>query len=195
MRSPQERGQAMEQLRQTKFTADAFIAWALEQPEGRFELDNGTVVAMVPERIGNGRAKARAWRALDAAIAARRLACEALPDGATVRINNRTVYEPDALVRCGPPLPGDAIEVGDPIIVVEVVSPSSRGIDKGAKLVSYFSLPSVRHYLIVETDKRVVIHHHLLEAGRIESRFLHKGPLTLDPPGLTIEVQDIFVRV
>jgi Uma2 family endonuclease len=157
----------MEQPKQIEFTADEFIAWALEQPTGRFELDNGTVVAMAPERVNHGRAKARAWRALDAAIAARGLACEALPDGATVRIDDRTVYEPDALVRCGPPLPGDAIEVNDPVIVVEVVSPSSRGIDTGAKLASYFSLPCVRHYLIVDTDKQVVIHHHLVEDGRI----------------------------
>jgi Uma2 family endonuclease len=185
----------MEQPKQNAFTADEFIAWALEQSSGRFELDNGIIVDMAPERVDHGRAKARAWRALDAAIAARSLACEALPDGATVRIDDRTVYEPDALVRCGPPLPGDAIEVGDPIIVVEVVSPSSGGIDRGVKLAGYFSLPSVRHYLIVDTDKRVVIHHHLLEAGRIESRFLHEGRLTLDPPGLTIEVQDIFVPV
>jgi Uma2 family endonuclease len=183
----------MEQPQQTEFSADEFIAWALEQPTGRFELENGTVVAMSPERVDHGRVKARVWRALDAANAAHGLACEVLPDGATVRIDDRTVYEPDALVRCGPPLPDDAIEVNDPVIVVEVVSPSSRGIDKGAKLASYFSLPSVRHYLIVGTDKRVVIHHHLIEAGRIESRFLQEGPLTLDPPGLTIEVQDIFV--
>jgi Uma2 family endonuclease len=183
----------MERPKQTEFSADEFIAWALEQPTGRFELDNGTVVAMSPERVNHGRAKARVWRALDAASAARGLACEALPDGVTVRIDDRTVYEPDALVRCGPPLPGDAIEVGDPVIVVEVVSPSSRGIDTGTKLAGYFSLPTVRHYLIVDTDKRVVIHHHLVEDGRIEARFLHEGPLTLDPPGLTIEVQDIFV--
>jgi Uma2 family endonuclease len=182
----------MEQPKRAEFTADEFIAWALEQPAGRFELDNGIIVDMAPERVSHGRAKARAWRALDAAIAARGLGCEALPDGATVRINDRTVYEPDALVRCGPPLPGDAVEVNDPLVVVEIVSPSSRGIDKGAKLASYFTLPSVRHYLIVDTDKRIVIHHHLLEDGRIESRFLHEGPLTLDPPGLIIEVQVIF---
>ena len=109
-----------------------------------------------------------------------------------VRIDDNTLHEPDALVRCGPPLPGDAIEASDPVIVVEVVSPSSRGIDKGAKLASYFSPPSVRHYLIVDTEKRVVIHHHLVEDGRIESRFLRNGPLALDPPGLTIEVRDIF---
>lgn len=182
----------MEQLRQTEFTADEFIAWALEQPTGRFELESGTVVAMAPERVNHGRAKARAWRALEAAIAARGLGCEAHPDGVTVRIDDRTVYEPDALVRCGTPLPGDAIEVPDPIIVVEVVSPSSRGIDKGAKLSAYFSLPSVRHYLIVDTDRRVVIHHRLDDDGRIESSFLRDGTLSLDPPGLTIEVTDIF---
>jgi Uma2 family endonuclease len=183
----------MEQPKQIEFTADEFIAWALEQPEGRFELDNGAVVAMAPERIGHGRAKNRTLRAFEAAIAARDLSCEAHPDGATIRIDDRTVYEPDALVRCGPPLPGDAIEVADPIIVVEVVSPSSRGIDRGVKLASYFSLPSVRHYLIVDTDKRIVIHHRRDEEGQIGVRVLHEGPLTLEPPGLTIEVQDIFV--
>lgn len=182
----------MEQPKRTEFTADEFIAWAMDQPTGRFELENGTVVAMAPECVNHGRAKARAWRALDAAIAARGLACEALPDGATVRIDERTVYEPDALVRCGPPLPGDAIEAPDPIVVVEVVSPSSRGIDKGVKLARYFSLPSVRHYLLVDTDSRVVIHHQRIGDGRIESRFLAEGPLTLDPPGLTIAVEDIF---
>lgn len=182
----------MEHPKQTEFTADEFIAWAMAQTEGRFELDNGVVVAMSPERIGHGRAKLNAVISLRNAIGASGLACEAHPDGATVRIDDRTVYEPDALVQCGPPLPGDAIEVDNPVILVEVVSPSSRGIDKGAKLASYSLLPSVRHYLIVDTDKRIIIHHHLVENGRIESRILRESPLTLDPPGLTIEVQDFF---
>ena len=110
----------------------------------------------------------------------------------SVRVNDRTVYEPDALVRCGAPLPGDAIEVADPIIVVEVVSPSSRGVDRGVKLASYFSLPSVRHYLIVDTDKRVVIHNGRDAEGQIVVRIVGDGSLTLDPPGLAIEVRDIF---
>ena len=183
----------MEQPRQTEFTADEFIAWALEQPEGRFELDNGVVVAMAPERVNHAIAKLNATVALREAIGSGGLVCQALPDGMAVRVNDRTVYEPDALVRCGPPLPGDAIEVGDPVIVVEVVSPSSRGIDRGVKLASYFVLPSLRHYLIVDTDKRVVIHHRRGNEGRIEVQVLHDGQLTLDPPGLAIDVRDIFV--
>jgi Uma2 family endonuclease len=188
----QQRGRAMEQPKQTEFTADEFIVWALEQATGRFELDNGTVVAMAPERINHTRVKRNATVALHHAIGARGLACEMLPDGASVRVNERTVYEPDALVRCGPPAAGGAIEVGDPVIVVEVVSPSSRGLDTGSKLAGYFSLPSLRHYLIVETDKRVVIHHRRDENGAIEVRFVHDGALTLDPPGLAIDVRDLF---
>ncbi len=192
MRTRQDRERAMEHPRQAEFTADEFLAWALEQPTGRYELDNGVVVAMSPERVNHALAKGQAWLALRTAIAARGLACQALPDGATVRIDDRTVYEPDTLVRCGPPLPGDAIEVTDPVVVVEVVSPSSRGIDRGVKLAGYFSLPSVRHYLIVDTDKRVVIHHRRGEAGEIEVRILHEGLLELDPPGLAFDIGDIF---
>jgi Uma2 family endonuclease len=183
----------MEQPGQTEFTADEFIAWALEQPTGRFELSNGIVVAMAPERASHNQAKLNAAITLRAAIGARSLPCRAMTDGMTVRIDDRTVYEPDALVRCGPPLPGDAIEVVDPIIVVEIVSPSSSEVDRGVKLASYFSLPSVRHYLIIDTDKHVVIHHQRDEEGQIGVRVvLRDGSLTLDPPGLAIDIRDIF---
>jgi Uma2 family endonuclease len=193
MSNRQNQGRAMEQPKRTEFTADEFIVWALEQPTGRFELDNGMIVAMAPERVSHNQAKLNMAIALRGAIGARGLPCRVMTDGMAVRIDDRTVYEPDALVRCGAPLPGDAIEVVDPIIVVEVVSPSSRGVDRGVKLASYFALPSVRNYLIIDTDKRVVIHHHRSDEGRIEAEVLHDGSLTLDPPGMSIHIRDIFV--
>ncbi len=33
-------------------TVDAFLAWAEDQP-GRYELENGRIVAMAPERLGH----------------------------------------------------------------------------------------------------------------------------------------------
>jgi Uma2 family endonuclease len=121
------------QPRHPPLTADSFIEWAAAQPQGRFELLHGEIVAMAPERISHTRAKAEVWAALRSAITAKGLGCEAIADGVSVRIDDRTVYEPDALVRCGPRAPGDAIEVGDPLIVVEVVSPTSRGVDTGSE--------------------------------------------------------------
>lgn len=182
----------MRAARQTTYTADEFIAWAAEQPTGRFELADGLVVAMAPERVNHTRAKFEAAVALRSAILTGGLPCEALPDGASVRIDDRTVYEPDVLVRCGQRAPGDAIEVSDPVIVVEVVSPSSRGIDAGAKLAGYFTLPSLRHYLLVDAEARVVIHHHKDDNGAISVRVLRDGRLSFAPPGLEISVGDIF---
>jgi Uma2 family endonuclease len=185
----------MEQPRQTEFSAEEFIAWAAEQETGRFELADGVVVAMAPERIVHARAKADTLVVLRAAITAGGLACEALPDGVSVRIDDRTVYEPDVLVRCGPRAPGDAIDVTDPIIVVEVVSPSSRGVDTGAKLAGYFTLPSVRHYLVVDTGARVVIHHRRDDGDAISVRILHNGILRFDPPGREIAIGEIFASL
>jgi Uma2 family endonuclease len=113
-------------------------------------------------------------------------------DGVSVRVDDRTVYEPDALVRCGPPAPDEALEVTDPIVVVEILSPSSRGIDTGLKLDGYFRLASLRHYLVVNTEGRVVLHHRRDEAGAIGVRILHEGTLRLDPPGLAVEIGDLF---
>ncbi len=172
-------------------TADEFIAWAMQQPEGkRYELVAGEVVAMAPERAVHGRMKGRIYEALAQSIRAGRLACEAFPDGMIVEVDTDTLYEPDALVRCGPPLDDNATKIFDPIIVVEVVSPTSRKRDSGGKLADYFRLPSVRHYLIVMTENRTAIHHERDAAGAITTRIIRDGRIRLDPPG--IELTELF---
>ena len=130
---------------------------------------------MAPERVAHGRTKFRIARRLAEAIEAAHLECEVLGDGMTVQVDADTIYEPDALVRCGPPLDDNAIKVLDPVILVEVVSPSSRARNSGSKLEDYFRLPSVRHYLIVKTENRAVIHHQRDAAGAITTRIIRDG--------------------
>jgi Uma2 family endonuclease len=45
------------------------------------------------------------------------------------------------------------------VIVVEVISPTSAHSDTSAKLIGYFKLPSVQHYLVIDPDARTVTHH------------------------------------
>jgi Uma2 family endonuclease len=104
----------------------------------------------------------------------------------TVRVDADTVYEPDALVRCGPPIDDNATEIPDPIVVVEVVSPSSRKRDSGTKLEDYFRIPSVRHYLIVKSENKAIFHHQRAEAGTITTHIIRDGVIQLDPPGVTV---------
>ena len=177
-----------------KMTADEFLVWAMAQPEGRYELEDGEIVAMAPERANHARVKHAIMRCFEDSITKRGLACEAFPDGMAVRIDASTVYEPDALVRCGDPLDGDAVELSDPIIVVEVLSPSTRAIDSGAKLEDYFRAPSVQHYLIVKIKGRSVIHH-ARDGDGIRTTILSGGPLRLDPPGLEVSLDAFFARL
>jgi Uma2 family endonuclease len=174
-----------------RMTVDEFLAWA-EGRGGRYELYNGVVYAMAPERAGHAEVKHAVASALAAAIARAKLRCWMLPDGMTVRVDKHTAHEPDALVYCGPKLPSTTIEVPAPVIVVEVLSPSTRHIDASAKLAGYFRLPSTEHYLIVDPDKRVVIHHARGEGDEILTRIARSGTLDLSPPGLKVQVARFF---
>ena len=172
-------------------TVDEFLAWTKERP-GRFELHDGQVVAMSPERVIHATIKGNVYRKLADAIAKAKLECRALPDGVGVKISDRKWYEPDALVHCGPPAPPDALFVADPIVVVEVGSPSTMWIDETEKLIGYFSLPSVQHYLIINPNGLPLIHHQRQADGSILTRIVAGGGIRLDPPGFDIDVDGIF---
>jgi Uma2 family endonuclease len=180
-------------------TVEEFLPWA-EGKEGRWELHDGVPVMissaepvmMAPERAAHIRTKFRAAKALDGAVTTAGLPCEVFTDGMAIRIDARTTYEPDASVACGSPVPPDAIEIDNPVIVVEVLSPSTAAIDHGRKLSGYFMLASVQHYLILDPDRRVVIHHKRGATDAIETRVLTGGAARLDPPGFEVAVEALF---
>ena len=180
--------------RQPKLTADQFLAWAAEQRRGRYELVAGEVVAMAPERIEHARAKYAAAKALEAGLPPR-APCEMIIDGVSVRIDDSTVYEPDVLVRCGERAKGQAIEVADPMILVEVISPSTQSVDSGIKLADYFRLASLRHYLVVDIGARAITHHRRDAGGRIDTSIVREGSLVLEPPGIELDVERIFAAL
>jgi Uma2 family endonuclease len=181
----------MNVLTKPRMTVDEYLAWAEGRP-GRYELFRGEVFAMSPETVGHLEAKAAVHGALQASIRARGLSCYVLPDGATVRIDDATAYEPDALVYCGKRLAPSAIEIPDPMIVVEVLSPSTQRVDATLKLAGYFRLPSVVHYLIVDPTQPVIIHHSRGTGDAIVTRIITEGSIALDPPGLTLALSDIY---
>jgi Uma2 family endonuclease len=181
----------MTALRKAQMTVDEFLAWAEQQPDD-WELFDGVPIAMAPERVVHGRTKYRVARAFDEAIATAGVQCECVLDSAAVRIDARSSYQPDAMVYCGEPISGDALVVPDPVIVVEVLSPGNALKDLRDKLQGYFRVPSIQHYLIVDPDKRLVIHHARGERDLVATRIVNEGSIALDPPGLTLGVAGLF---
>jgi Uma2 family endonuclease len=180
----------MNTLSKRKIRVNEYLAWAEGRP-GRYELYAGSVYAMAPERAGHAETKFAIQAALLAGIKRAGLPCHMLPDGMTVRVDENTAHEPDALVYCGEKLPREALEAPNPTIVVEVLSPSTRHVDASAKLAGYFRVPSVQHYLIVDADERFIIHHARSERDMIATRIVREGSLQLDPPGIEIALADI----
>jgi Uma2 family endonuclease len=178
-------------------TVDDFLAWAESWGDGeRYELFDGVPVRMSAERSRHALVKSDVDRELQRAVAAAGLRCTVWPDGMTVPIGDRTAFEPDAVVQCGPPPDLDAVRLDAPLIVVEVLSPATRGVDLGRKLPGYFSRPSLAHYLIVDPETRLVIRHSRREGGLIETAIHVEGaPVALDPPGLTIVPEAFFARI
>ena len=78
------------------------------------------------------------------------------------------------------------------VIVVEVLSSSNATRDTGAKLADYFRVASLRHYLIVRTDRPTVIHHRRGDGDLIETRIITAGSIDLEPPGIVLELDRIY---
>jgi Uma2 family endonuclease len=175
------------------FTVEEYLTWAASQRDlPRTELINGQIVAMTPERVEHIEVKIAAVIALKKAIARGGVPCHALGDGMTVRIDDHTAYEPDALVYCGERLKRSTMLVRDPVAIVEVLSPTTSHTDTSAKLIGYFKLPSVQHYLIIDPDACAVAHYSSRVDGTVSGRTVTSGMLRLDPPGLAIDVSEFF---
>ncbi|HEU0100991.1 MAG TPA: Uma2 family endonuclease [Mycobacteriales bacterium] len=89
-----------------------------------------------------------------------KLAPQALADGCRPYQHNRKVkigqvaYYPDLLVVCRDALPPDRQYERDLSVVVEVLSPSTEGVDRREKALVYSSAPSFERYLLVDPDRR-----------------------------------------
>lgn len=176
-------------------TAEEFFAWAETWGDGeRYELLNGHPVRLQSERVSHAERKASAWLALRTALRAAGLSeCHAFPDGVSVRISKRTVREPDAVVQCGP-YDGDKVFAPNPVVVVEVISPSSVRTDVDRKLIDYFSVPSILHYLIIYGDEGRVVHHSRSASNAaIATAILgREAVVDLTPPGMGVTVEALL---
>ena len=168
-----------------------FLAWVDQQPE-RYELVAGHVIRMGRERAIHNDIKYLAWTALRRAIAEVGVPCHVKGDGIAVEASDDGWYLPDALVYCGKPIAPDATMVKEPVVVVEVTSPSSASHDGDYKLIDYFSIPSVQHYLIISPKQRIVVHHARRVGDEIGTRMVASGRIEMDPPGIAISLGELF---
>jgi Uma2 family endonuclease len=109
-----------------------------------------------------------------------------------VRLGKNYVY-PDVLVDCSK-MSGDDYFSTSPVIIVEVLSKSTRIRDTTTKLIQYINLPSLKEYVLIEQD--FVSVQVLRKSNHWQPEYFYLGDrVTFESIGLTLSVEEIYDRV
>jgi len=130
-----------------RYTAEEYFALEAAS-DVRQEFFEGEIFAMA------GTSRAHNTIALNIAMALRQSLRdkECLVQIESVRLaveENRHYTYPDVLVSCDPHDQRESQQVYSPILIVEVLSPSTSAYDRGLKFKQYQKLPSLQHYLMI----------------------------------------------
>jgi Uma2 family endonuclease len=142
---------------------EAYLAFADARPaDERWELIDGELVITTTPTEAHDIVCQNTSDALSPKLKPR--GCR-LHRSALVRRTDRADFGavPDIMIRCGEIVLDRRIHT-DPIAVFEVLSPSTRGHDRGAKLRHYSAIETLRHIVLVYQNE-VRIAHWAWEAG------------------------------
>lgn len=193
--------------RQRKWTVEEFLAWH-ENQEERYELVGGyPVLKSTPVRVLLDGATApkmmtgasRQHNEVSAALLTsfrnllRGGPCRAYSSDAAVRTSADQIRYPDLVVDCGSPRDrGYVFE--RPVLVAEVLSPSTKSFDLTSKMTEYWAIETLRYIMVVDPETRRVQLHSRRSQGAVvlelfESPSLHIG---LSELGVSLPLDDIF---
>ena len=107
----------------------------------------------------------------------------------------RAVYYPDVMVACGPAPANEYVE-DTPCLVAQVLSPPTEHIDRREKRVAYQQIASVRAYLIVDQERRVVDWYARGDdAAWTHATLVEQGEIDLTCPAVTLTLDEIYEGV
>lgn len=129
-------------------TLEEFLDWERRQ-EDRFEYLDGVVTMMAGGSIRHTNIAESIKSSLRQALRGR--GCTVLGSDAKVILARRSTY-PDVSVTCSATVDDRSDIVPEPVVVIEVVSPTSRDRDIRVKKLRAFQTPSIRHYAVIEQD-------------------------------------------
>jgi Uma2 family endonuclease len=132
-------------------TVEEFLYWD-DGTDIRYELVAGFLVAIAPPWERHGLLAARLAGRLEGALTGRR-ACRAIPEAGVLEPDRSdTFFVADIAVTCTSY--GRRQYVEDPILLVEILSPSTERHDRRIKIPAYQQIPSVHEMLVVDSGAR-----------------------------------------
>lgn len=106
----------------------------------------------------------------------------------------RRYYYPDASIAC--PLnfiDDDNGVIDSPTVVVEVLTPGTHNLDRGPKFADYRTLPSLRDYVLIDSEEKSVEVFSLEDEWK--TRTYREGAALLPSVGVEIDIEELYHRV
>ena len=138
----------------TRLSLAAFLDWEATQPE-RHEYVRGEVFAMTGASLNHNRVALNLHGLLRAHL--RGSPCEVFASDVQVRVDAAdAVFYPDLVVTCSADDRQQQRTLHEPVLIVEVLSPSTAGYDLSAKFAHYRRLASLQEYVTIDPDAPLV---------------------------------------
>ena len=173
-----------------KLTLAEFLDWEMKQT-ARHEYCRGETFNMVGGRRGHGRVIANLMRHLGNHLDDG--PCQAFSENMKVQIGDEAVLYPDVFVTCDKRFSADEIVFTVPLLIVEVLSPSTQRYDRSEKFALYRRLPSLREYVLIDPDtRRVEVFRHEADGNWKLFDMSDGEALVLDSVALTLTLGQLF---
>jgi Uma2 family endonuclease len=144
-----------------RMTCAEFLAWEEQQPD-RHEFYRGETFAMVGGTARHNRVVLNLANRIGDHLDG--TPCQVFAENMKVQLAEGVLY-PDVMVTCGQAEAGDEQTISDPKLIIEVLSPNTKGYDKRDKFILYRTLASLREYVLIDPVNRQVEVFTLADAG------------------------------
>ncbi len=158
--------------------------------ETKHELIDGAVYAMVGTSGNHDRIAGNVYSEFRSHL--KNLPCEPFGSDVKVRVDSNFFY-PDVIVDCHFD-ESQPYYTETPIIIVEVLSKTTRRNDKTVKLANYLKLPTLQEYVMIEQDY-VEVEVLRRSEGWVSKHYYLGDDVTFEAIDLTLPVEVIYQRV
>ena len=173
-----------------KLSLAEFLAWEEQQAE-RHEFFRGETFNMVGGKRGHARVIANLARHLGNHLDD--TTCQVFSESMKVQVGDDAVLYPDVFVTCDSSFKASEKVITTPVLVIEVLSPSTQRYDRSEKFAIYRKLPSLREYVLIDPDTRRVEVFRPQSDGSWSFRDMTEGGrLVLESIGLELDLAQIF---
>ena len=170
--------------------------WLDEASEHKWEYEDGRVYCLAGSTNNHAAIVNSLGTALDRALGER--PCMVMTESPKVIVAARKHYYPDLVVSCDEREDGDDVVVRYPLLIAEVLSPSTERRDRGAKLLAYQQVASIENILLIAADQPAALVYERAkeELGQWSSRQYNASQPTMYLASLDLSLQlaDLYRR-